>query len=72
MPGRRRNPVGRPLIRFVGDPFANVVAARFHADGVERQIRNDIYRGRSAEQYYDRLDWLFTAPDYVRDFRKAA
>jgi salicylate hydroxylase len=43
----------------------------FHAaDGVERRVRNSMYQGRSPERYYDALDWLFTPPDYVRDFRK--
>jgi salicylate hydroxylase len=41
----------------------------YHADGVSRLVRNDIYRGRPAERYYDALDWIFTAPDYVRAFR---
>jgi salicylate hydroxylase len=41
----------------------------YHADGVARRVRNDIYQGRSAERYYDALDWLFSAPDYVREFR---
>ena len=41
----------------------------YHADGVSRLVRNDIYRGRAAERYYDALDWVFTAPDYVRMFR---
>jgi salicylate hydroxylase len=41
----------------------------YHADGVARRVRNDIYQGRPAERYYDALDWLFSAPDYVRDFR---
>ena len=51
---------------------ARLMGMVFHADGVERQIRNDIYRGRSAGQYYDRLDWLFTAPEYVRNFKKVS
>src|SRR2546426_6858416 len=25
------------------------------------------YRGRAAERYYDALEWVFTAPDYVRN-----
>jgi len=41
----------------------------YHADGVARRVRNDIYQGRSPERYYDALDWLFSAPDYVREFR---
>jgi len=40
----------------------------YHAEGVTRLVRNDIYQGRSAERYYDALDWIFRAPDYVRDF----
>jgi salicylate hydroxylase len=41
----------------------------YHADGVARRVRNDIYQGRPADRYYDALDWLFTAPEYVRTFR---
>jgi salicylate hydroxylase len=42
----------------------------FHVpDGLERRVRNDIYLGRPPERYYDALDWVFSAPDYVRNFR---
>ena len=41
----------------------------FHASGVERLVRNEIYKNRPAERYYDALDWIFSAPDYVRSFR---
>jgi salicylate hydroxylase len=41
----------------------------YHAAGAARLVRNDLYQGRSAERYYDALDWIFTAPDYVRTFR---
>ena len=41
----------------------------YHAEGAARLVRNDIYQGRSAERYYDALDWVFLAPDYVRSFR---
>lgn len=45
----------------------------FHVpDGLEREVRNDIYRGRPAERYYDALEWVFSAPDYVKDFARAA
>jgi 2-polyprenyl-6-methoxyphenol hydroxylase-like FAD-dependent oxidoreductase len=48
----------------------SLVGLIFHAaDGVPRRVRNDIYGGRSAESYYDALSWVFSAPDYVRDFR---
>src|SRR5436853_7425027 len=41
----------------------------YHADGVARRVRNDIYQGRPAERDYDALDWIFSAPDYVQRFR---
>jgi len=50
----------------------SLVGQIFHVpDGLERQIRNDIYRGRSPERYYDALAWVFTPPDYVRSFARA-
>ena len=50
---------------------ASLIGLMFHApDGVPRQVRNSIYQGRSPERYYDALEWIFTAPDYVREFRK--
>jgi salicylate hydroxylase len=51
----------------------SLVGMIFHVpDGLQRRIRNDIYRGRSPERYYDALEWIFTPPDYVRDFRAKA
>ena len=41
----------------------------YHAAGAARLVRNDLYQGRTPERYYDALDWIFTAPDYVRGFR---
>jgi 3-hydroxybenzoate 6-monooxygenase len=41
----------------------------YHAAGAARLVRNDLYQGRTPERYYDALDWIFTAPDYVRRFR---
>ena len=47
----------------------SLIGMIFHVpDGIERIVRNDIYRGRSAERYYDALEWIFTPPDYVRNF----
>jgi len=37
-----------------------------HAKGVERMVRNSLFEGRTPEEYYDRLAWLYTAPAYVR------
>ena len=31
----------------------------YHAKGVERLVRNDLWRGRSAERFYDALEWLY-------------
>jgi salicylate hydroxylase len=50
---------------------ARMLGLLFHAEGVSRLVRNDIYQGRPAERYYDGLDWIFSAPDYVREFRQA-
>jgi len=50
---------------------ASLIGIMFHAaDGVPRLVRNEVYRGRSAAEHYDALDWIFTAPDYVREFGK--
>jgi salicylate hydroxylase len=37
-----------------------------HAKGVERKVRNSLFEGRTAEQFYDRLAWLYSAPPYVK------
>lgn len=37
-----------------------------HAKGVERKVRNAVFEGRTAEEHYDRLAWLYTAPSYVK------
>ncbi len=50
---------------------AGLLGMLFHAaDGVPRLVRNDLFQGRRPERYYDALEWIFTAPEYVRDFRK--
>ena len=51
---------------------ASLIGLVFHApDGIQRLVRNEIYGSRSTEQHYDALDWVFRAPDYVRNFRLA-
>jgi salicylate hydroxylase len=37
-----------------------------HAKGIERKVRNSLFEGRTPEQFYDRLAWLYTAPPYVK------
>lgn len=31
----------------------------YHAKGVERQVRNQLWQGRSQEQFYDAMQWLY-------------
>ena len=31
----------------------------YHAKGVERKIRNSLWKGRSPERFYDALEWLY-------------
>jgi len=31
----------------------------YHAKGVERLVRNDLWRGRSPERFYDAIEWLY-------------
>jgi 2-polyprenyl-6-methoxyphenol hydroxylase-like FAD-dependent oxidoreductase len=37
----------------------------FHADGVERLVRNEIFRGRKPDEHNRALAWIYRAPDYV-------
>ncbi|MFN2645175.1 MAG: FAD-dependent monooxygenase, partial [Burkholderiales bacterium] len=51
----------------------SLIGQIFHVpDGLERLVRNDIFRGRAAERYYDALEWVFAAPDYVREFKASS
>lgn len=31
----------------------------FHAKGVERLVRNDLWKGRTQERFYDAMEWLY-------------
>ena len=31
----------------------------FHAKGVERLVRNDLWKGRSQDRFYDAMEWLY-------------
>lgn len=49
---------------------AGLIGQIFHVpDGVRRRVRNDMYGSRNPERNYQSLDWLYTAPGYVRQFR---
>jgi salicylate hydroxylase len=37
-----------------------------HAKGLERKVRNSLFEGRTPEEFYDRLAWLYTPPPYVK------
>jgi salicylate hydroxylase len=32
----------------------------YHAHGVERLVRNDMFRGRTPQRYYDAVEWLYS------------
>ncbi len=49
---------------------AKLLGLLYHAAGVSRLVRNDMYRSATSESYYESLDWIFTPPDYVREFRR--
>jgi salicylate hydroxylase len=38
---------------------AREIGRLYHAKGVERLVRNDLWRGRSPERFYDALEWLY-------------
>jgi len=31
----------------------------YHAKGIERLVRNDLWKGRTPERFYDALEWLY-------------
>jgi 2-polyprenyl-6-methoxyphenol hydroxylase-like FAD-dependent oxidoreductase len=31
----------------------------YHAKGVERLVRNDLWQGRTPERFYDAMEWLY-------------
>jgi salicylate hydroxylase len=50
----------------------SLIGQIFHVpDGIERLVRNQIFMGRKPERYYDALEWVFSAPDYVRNFKRS-
>ncbi|HYL87864.1 MAG TPA: 3-hydroxybenzoate 6-monooxygenase [Burkholderiales bacterium] len=50
----------------------SLIGQIFHVpDGIERRVRNQIFLGRKPERYYDALEWVFAAPDYVREFKRS-
>ena len=38
---------------------ARAMGRIFHAKGVERLVRNELWKGRTPERYYDAMEWLY-------------
>jgi 3-hydroxybenzoate 6-monooxygenase len=62
------NDIGRAFALYPRSRVARtarvVLSARemgriFHARGVERLVRNDLWRGRTPERFYDAMEWLY-------------
>ncbi len=62
------NDFGRAFARYQRSRVARtariVLSARemgriFHAKGVERLVRNELWRGRTPERFYDAMEWLY-------------
>src|SRR5690606_1437592 len=55
------------IVRTARVQLSSLVMDRLnHAKGVEREVRNSLFEGRTPEDHYDRLAWLYTAPPYVK------
>ncbi len=55
------------IVRTARVQLSSIMLDRiYHVKGVERLARNSIFEGRTAQEYYERLAWLFTAPAYVK------
>jgi salicylate hydroxylase len=39
--------------------FTREMGRIYHAKGVERLVRNDLWKGRSPQRHYDALEWLY-------------
>jgi len=62
------NDFGRAFDRYQRSRVARtariVLSARemgriFHAKGVERLVRNELWKGRSDARFYDAMEWLY-------------
>jgi salicylate hydroxylase len=47
---------------------ASLLGLVYHANGVARLVRNDVYAGWAGERQYEAFDWIYRPPDYVRRF----
>ena len=63
LPGMSGIQVIRALRHWTSVPII-VLSARemgriFHAKGVERLVRNELWKDRSPERFYDAMEWLY-------------
>lgn len=56
----------RRIVRATRVQMSSLMLDKFyHARGIERLVRNSVFQGRTTEEFYERLSWLYTSPDYV-------
>ncbi|HSV79967.1 MAG TPA: FAD-dependent monooxygenase [Ramlibacter sp.] len=61
------------IVRSARVQLSSLMLGRlYHPAGVERLVRDSLFKDRTAEDYYQRLAWLFTAPSYVTQWQAAA
>ena len=51
---------------------ASLLGLLYHARGVTRLVRNDLYAGWSGDRQYEAFDWIYHPPDYVSGFQSRA
>ena len=67
MAGAFQDYESRRIVRATRVQMSSLMLDKFyHARGIERLVRNSVFEGRTTEEFYDRLSWLYTSPDYVR------
>ncbi len=58
---------GLRTVRTARAQISSLMMSRInHAKGIERKVRNSLFEGRTTEEFYDRLAWLYTPPAYVK------
>lgn len=58
------------IVRSARVQLSSLMLGRlYHPGGVERLVRDALFEGRTAQEYHQRLAWLFTAPSYVQQWR---
>jgi salicylate hydroxylase len=59
------------IVRTARMQISSIMLDRlYHVGGIERLVRNSIFEGRTPEEHFDRLAWIFAPPAYVREWRR--